>query len=116
MEKVRELYPKKQKPIFRDQLVTLSDLEAFKTELLLAIKRLIEENKAGVGKKWMKTYEVKALLKVSNGTLQTLRNNGTLPFTKIGSIIYYNSEDIDRLMLEKQKNSSHHFIVRNQYG
>jgi hypothetical protein len=37
---------------------------------------------------------VKNLLKISPGTLQNLRMNGTLRFTKIGGILYYKYEDI----------------------
>ena len=38
------------------------------------------------------------LLQVSPGTLQNLRINGTLPFTKVGGILYYDHEDITKLM------------------
>lgn len=34
----------------------------------------------------------------SPGTLQNLRINGTLNFTRIGSIIYYKQEDINKLL------------------
>jgi len=32
---------------------------------------------------------VRKLLGVSNGTLQTLRVNGSLPFSKIGGLYFY---------------------------
>ena len=38
------------------------------------------------------------LLQVSPGTLQNLRINGTLPYTKVGGIIYYDSEEIQNVM------------------
>ena len=38
------------------------------------------------------------LLKVSPGTLQNLRINGTLPYTKIGGIIFYDAEEIEKVM------------------
>jgi hypothetical protein len=41
---------------------------------------------------------VKSLLKISDNTLQTLRDNRTIPFTKIGGILYYNYEDINRIL------------------
>lgn len=49
-------------------------------------------------KKWLKSYQVKNLLKTSDNTLQTLRDNGTIPFTKVGGILYYNNEDINRVL------------------
>jgi hypothetical protein len=42
------------------------------------------------------------MLNISHGTIHTLRVNGTLPFTKIGNIIYYDEEDIKK-MLESRK-------------
>lgn len=38
------------------------------------------------------------LLQVSPGTLQNLRINGTLPYTKVGGIIYYDAEEIQNVM------------------
>ena len=103
MGKVRELHPANQKSVFRNQLVTISDLEDFKTELLLSIKNLLSDKKKKSGKKWLKSYEVMETLNVSRGTLQSLRDSGTLPHTKIGNIIYYNSEDIDNMLLTMKK-------------
>jgi hypothetical protein len=91
------------KRILRNQLVTVADLEEFKEELLLALSHLIKENSASPPKRWLKTYEVKKLLALSNGTLQTLRSNGTLPYTRIGNIAYYEIGDIERLMQEKKR-------------
>lgn len=106
MNNVRELYPSKQKSFAPNQLVTIADLEEFKTDLLLSIKHLLSEHKPQSGKKWLKSYEVKELLEISEGTIQTLRNNGTLPFTKIGRIIYYDREDIEKLLSEMKR----HFL------
>ncbi|WP_370362918.1 hypothetical protein [Mucilaginibacter flavidus] len=38
------------------------------------------------------------MLKISPGTLQNLRVNGTRTFTKIGGIMYYKYEDILKMM------------------
>lgn len=84
--------------LFRDQLVTLGDLATFKTELLAEIKLLLTESSPPSPRKWLKTYEVKQLLDISSGTLQTLRSNGTLPYTRLGGAIYYDYEDIQRLL------------------
>jgi len=70
--------------VYRDQLVTLGDLQLFKEELLFSIKAIIQSNNPIPTKKWLKSYEVKKMLNVSTGTLQNLRTNGTLPHTKIG--------------------------------
>ncbi|MFZ2284508.1 MAG: helix-turn-helix domain-containing protein, partial [Lutibacter sp.] len=40
----------------------------------------------------------KKLLGISTGTLQNLRINGTLPYTKMGGVIYYDYEKIMQAM------------------
>lgn len=79
------------------EIITKEDLQEFGQQLLNQIKGLlgqaIEEPK-----KWLKSYQVKNMLKISDNTLQTLRDNGTIPFTKIGGILYYSIEDINRVL------------------
>lgn len=77
-------------------IVTKEDLQTFKTELLSELKQLL--NTGQQQKQWLKSPEVRKLLKISPGTLQNLRINGTLRFTRIGSIIYYSQEDIDKVL------------------
>jgi hypothetical protein len=78
-------------------ILTLQDLQQFKEELLSEIKTLLGKPEQ---KKWLKTDEVKKLLQISPGTLQTLRINGTLQFSRVGNIIYYDADHIQK-MLEK---------------
>jgi hypothetical protein len=85
------------------QIITTDDLHEFKVELLDEIRILINEQKNPVIKKWMKSVEVRKLLNISPGTLQTLRINGTLPYTKIGGTNYYNASDIDVLLSQNHK-------------
>jgi len=79
------------------ELITKEDLVDFRQDLLQQIGQLFAAASA-TPKKWLKSDEVKKLLKVSPGTLQTLRINGTLKYTKIGGIIYYDYEHILRTM------------------
>ncbi|MEI7503130.1 MAG: helix-turn-helix domain-containing protein [Paludibacter sp.] len=85
------------------QIITTDDLREFKVELLDEIRVLISEQKNPVLKKWLKSLEVRRLLNISPGTLQTLRINGTLPYTKIGGTNYYNASDIDVLLSQNHK-------------
>lgn len=87
------------------EIVTTDDLREFKIELLTEFKKMLNEQCGQPSKKWLKSYEVKKLLGISPGTLQNLRVNGTLPFTKIGGQMFYDYENI-RKMLEPIKQKS----------
>ncbi|GGK56280.1 MULTISPECIES: helix-turn-helix domain-containing protein [Flavobacteriaceae] len=82
------------------QIITTDDLREFKIELLEEFKILLEKTNSSGVKKYLKSSELMELLKVSPGTLQTLRINGTLPYTKIGGIIFYDAEEIEKVMKE----------------
>jgi hypothetical protein len=81
-------------------IITKEDLEQFKIELFAELKQM------GIGpamekpKTWLKSVEVRKLLNISTGTLQNLRINGTLPYTRMGSILYYKQADIDKILNE----------------
>jgi hypothetical protein len=80
-------------------LLTYEDFQQLKAELISDLKAFLKKEST-VTKKWLKSEEVKKILKVSAGTLQTLRVNGTLPYTKIGGILYYDYEYIEKVMEE----------------
>jgi hypothetical protein len=82
--------------IFSHQLITKGDLVEFKNSLISELKEIVSQNPEP--KKWLKSAEVKELLQISPGTLQNLRINGTLDYTKVGSIIYYKYDDLKKLL------------------
>lgn len=88
----------KNKLMNANEILTREDLKAFKTELLQEIKTLLKAQSQDQNKKWLKSQEVRKMLIISPGTLQNLRVNGTLRYTKIGSLIYYKQEDINTLL------------------
>ena len=90
--------------IYLEELLTKNDLADFKSQLLFEIKNLLKEQSGQPIKKWLKSREVRKFLNISPGTLQNLRSRGILPFTRIGSVIYYDSEEIKH-MLEAQKHT-----------
>jgi hypothetical protein len=79
------------------EIITKEDLQEFGKSLITQIRGILAQS-IQEPKKWLKTYQVKNLLKISDNTLQTLRENGTIPFTRIGGILYYSSEDIDKVL------------------
>ncbi|MCJ8208077.1 helix-turn-helix domain-containing protein [Mucilaginibacter sp. RS28] len=82
--------------------VTADDLDIFRVELLAEIKKLIDKHAGYPGRRWLKTEEVKKLLGASTGTLTTLRINGTLPYSRIGGILYYDAQDIENMLLSRK--------------
>lgn len=86
-------------------IMTVEDFKEFKIELLEQIKKIVESQNTASIKKWLKSTEVRKLLNISPGTLQNLRINGTLAYTKIGGTIYYENQDINKL-LENNKVSA----------
>ena len=80
------------------KIITPADLNEFKFDLLDNIKKLIDDKADRKPVKWLKSPEVKKLLGISTGTLQNLRITGTLPFTKMGGVIYYDYEKIMQAM------------------
>ena len=88
--------------LLRDQLLTRGDLEDFKQELLLSLLRIIDQRKEQPLKKWLKSHEVRNMLRISNGTLFSMRVNGTIPYTKIGNVIYYDQEEINQLLASRK--------------
>lgn len=103
MEKAKEIPLQPANRVYRDQLVTLGDLQEFKEDLLLSIRTIIQNNAPLPTKRWLKSYEVKKLMNISTGTLQNLRSNGTLPHTKIGGSIYYDADDLNRVMADGKR-------------
>lgn len=85
-------------------IITTEDLWEFKMELLDDIKKLLSNESGQLTKKWIKSPEVRELLDISPGTLQTLRINGTLPYTKMGGTLYYDYQEIIQVL---QKNKVH---------
>ena len=97
--------------LFGEQLVTLKDLHEFKNELLIEVKKSIKETTGQPVKRWLKTNEVRKILGVSITTLLTLRINGVLRYSKIGGCLYFDYEDVIKVM---EQNKSHHNQCRDK--
>ena len=83
------------------EIITKEDLMRFKRDLLVELKEITKEKTADQPQ-WIKSPEVRKLLKISSVTLQNLRINGTLPYTKIGGVVYYSLADIEKVMQSKK--------------
>lgn len=79
-------------------IITKNDLQQFKEELLQDFKAILNQSNTPQTEEYLKSGEVRKLLKISSGTLQNLRINRTLKFKKIGGTIYYLRSDVDNLL------------------
>lgn len=86
------------------EVITREDLNEFRVLLLKELKDLLQLNQQQT-KQWLKSTEVRKLLNISPGTLQTLRINKTLSYTKIGGTIYYAFQDIEKVLERNKVNS-----------
>ena len=78
------------------ELLTRRDLNDFKQELFIELQQLFSQS-PNAPHALLKSREVLKILRISPGTLQNLRKNQTLPFTKGGGTLYYRYEDVARL-------------------
>jgi hypothetical protein len=88
------------------EILTKNDLNQFKSELLVELKSIINNAKpnsnSNLQKEWLKSYEVRKLLNISPGTLQTMRVNGIITYSKVGGIFYHSYADICKLLEGKK--------------
>ena len=98
-----EVYPHK---IFAHQLITVDDLTQFKRQLLEELLALLKTQSGIIPKKWMKSHEVRRLLKISPGTLQTLKSSGIIPYTKMGGVHFYDHDDIQKVLESAKVNTA----------
>ena len=54
--------------------------------------------KAALLSDWLDNQDVMLTLHISSRTLQTLRSNGALPYSRIGNKIYYRRQDILKIL------------------
>ena len=68
---------------------------------LLQVRRPLTESE------WLKSSEVKNILKCSDTSLKNYRDNGIIPTTKIGGTFYYAKSDVEKLLDSKSKINPH---------
>lgn len=81
------------------EILTKSDLQSFKEELIDEIQSILGDTSIKE-QKWLKGIDVRRLLNISPGTLQNLRINGSLKPSKIGGTLFYKRSDIETLLEE----------------
>lgn len=92
-----------QKELLSRGLISLDDLSDDQIDTLCE-QAFLED--------WIDGQEVMMKLHISPRTLQTLRSNGTIPYTKIGHKIWYLKSDIERIL----RTNYIMFKLRDHYG
>lgn len=82
------------------EFVTKEEFTSFKEEIISELRNIFSTQPNT--KKWLKSNEVRKMLGISAGTLQTLRTNGTLPYTKMGGTMYYELKDVESILINNK--------------
>jgi hypothetical protein len=80
------------------RVATVADLQQLGADLEKVLRKVLVATPTPLQKPWLKSHEVRKLLKISHGTLQHLRDSGQLKFSKVGGIIFYDIKEIERMM------------------
>lgn len=82
------------------EVITRDEFNSFKQEVLAALKS--KENNQE--KKFLRSSAMRKLFNISAGTLQNMRINGTIPYSKIGTTILYDYDKIVAILNENTVN------------
>lgn len=85
------------------ELLTRKDLMEFKEQFFVELKNLLATKELPIQKRFLKSRDVIRILRISPGNLQNLRKNETIPYTKIGGIIFYKYEDIEEMLKNNRR-------------
>jgi hypothetical protein len=84
-------------------IVTKEDLIELKQEFLDEIKELKQSGNSR-DKKYLRSAEIRKMFNISAGTLQNMRINGTLPYSKVGTTILYDLDKVIEILNENSYN------------
>lgn len=86
-------------------LITKEDLEQLKLDIFAEMRSTLKELGApNENNEWLRTADVRKLLRISAGTLQTLRINGTIRYSVVGKMFFYKREDINNMIEQNRLN------------
>ena len=101
--KVLRQCPFIQEELLKRKIISIDDLTDEQLDILYD-RAFLED--------WIDGQMVMQKLHISARTLQTLRSNGTIPYTKIGHKIWYLKRDLERVL----RNNYVMFNISERYG
>ena len=95
LQEIREKLKETQDPVLKESL-----------ELFLKMYSILNAdcNMGNSNDKWLDGPEACRFLKISSRTLQNYRDKGILPFSQIGSKIYFKQSDIENMLIKHYRN------------
>ena len=85
----------------KNNLVTVQDLQKMKEEIISEIALMTDKTTSQ--KEWLRSAEVMEMLSISTGTLQNLRINDEIPYTRVGGTLYYERKAILKVLNDNKK-------------
>ncbi|MBK0379200.1 helix-turn-helix domain-containing protein [Mucilaginibacter segetis] len=79
------------------EMITKEDLLEFENRLLETLKKMMGQH-TDPQKKWLRSAQVRKMLNISPNTLTSMRVNGIIKYTRLGGIMYYNHDDINKML------------------
>jgi hypothetical protein len=79
------------------EVITKDDLQAFRVQLISDLKQIFTPPQR-MEAEWLRSSDVRKLLRISPGTLQGLRINGKLKSSKVGGVHFYRYSDLEKLL------------------
>lgn len=77
-----------------DAMQSMKDIESLFDKVTSNYRPLLE------GERYLSDVEVSHRLKISRRTLQEYRDNGTIPYFKLGGKVLYRESDLERVLQE----------------
>lgn len=80
------------------EIITKEDLQAFRLQLLNDLKVFFVPPAQSEKREWLRSKEIREILRISPGTLQNMRVNGKITPARIGGIFFYRKDDLEKLL------------------
>jgi len=87
-----------------NELATKQDLNGLEDRLINKLDEIVKQPDFKK-KQWLRSADVCEVLSISSSCLQNYRINGTISYTKVGGILYYEHSDVVQMMEENKVNS-----------
>ncbi|MDB0812225.1 helix-turn-helix domain-containing protein [Phocaeicola vulgatus] len=97
---------KKYMEIVNIEAATFQEMKMTLKHFSTRIRQIVGKTLTKNTEEWLDNQDVCTFLKISPRTLQNLRNNGSIPYTRIERKIFYNKRDIWNFIEERNIQSN----------